>query len=533
MFELSKAILLFLFAGALFAQEPTQVPDPVSAEAGAAEVSEQTAEQLPVVEGGEPLRADSVLVDAVLEKQYRRAMIIDFDGPIFGPQHAYLNNRLQRAQRSGIDLIILRMTSPGGLLEESLELSRTLSQIDWATTVAYIPKEAISGGAIIALGCDRIYMHPRALMGDAGPIVLGVDGMFEHAEEKTVSYLSRAIREIAEAKNRPGAIAEAMVDRNLKVHAATEKSTGAVEFLTANQLSEPKVLERFEVGATIPEAGENRFLTVSGSRAVELRLAEGTFESEEELLAALTIDRRMQTRMNWIDSTVYLLNRPWMTGLILFIALIALYIELAAPGISVAGLTSLACFGLFFWSHAIGGTSGWLEVLIFALGVICIIVELFVVPGSGIFGLSGILFVLLALIMATQDFILPDTKIQWQQFQMNTLIILGSVTVVGALFVAQLLLLDSLPGMKRFQLSAPELSSPTLASSELLNQTAIEAYLPQIGDQGVAESVLRPSGKVLFGPHLTDVVTEGDYLDPGTPVEVIRREGNRIVVRKL
>ncbi len=544
-FGLSTAIFVFLLAGNLLAQDLTQDPtensrsDPSTANAEVVQpdaASPETA-SLDTAESAVGEIAGEVQVveapDPVLSKSYRRAMIIDFDGPIFGSQHAYLSNRLQRAQRSGVDLLIIRMTSPGGLLVESLDLSRQLNQIDWATTVAYIPREAISGGAIIALGCDRIYMHPRALIGDAGPIVLGDNGMFEHAEEKTVSYLSKAIREIAEANGRPGAIVEAMVDRKLKVYSAREKLGGDRKFLTATQIVDPKFAERFEIGASVPETGENRFLTVAGQRAVELDLADRTFNSEADLLAALTIERRMQTRMNWIDSTVYMLNRPWLTGLLLFVALIALYIELAAPGISVAGLTSLACFGLFFWSHAVGGTSGWLEVLIFALGVTCIIVELFVVPGSGIFGLSGILLVLLALIMATQDFILPDTKVQWEQFQMNTLIILGSVTVVGVLFVAQLLLLDSLPGLKRFQLNTPEMVGPTIAAAELLTKPATDAYVPQIGEQGVAESVLRPSGKVLFGPQLIDVVTEGDYLDPGTPVEVIRREGNRIVVRKL
>ena len=471
-------------------------------------------------------------VDKVLAKSYRLAMIIDFDSPIFGAQHAYLNNRLDRAKRFGADLIILRLTSPGGLLEESLELSRRLSAIDWATTVAYVPREAISGGAIIALGCDRVYMHPSALMGDAGPIVLGVDGMFKHAEEKTVSYLTRALREIAEAKGRPGALAEAMADRNLVVHAATERVSGSTEFLSATQLADPAIAARFDVGQKVPEAGDNRFLTVSGARAVELRLAESTFASESELIAALNIENQTETKMNWVDSTVFLLNRPWLTGLLLFIALVALYIELAAPGISFAGLTSLACFGIFFWSHALGGTSGWLEVLVFVLGVLCLLIELFVIPGMGVFGLSGILLVILSLIMATQDFLFPNSKIQWEQFQTNSLIVLGAITVVGILFVAQLIFLDSLPGLKLFQLSAPAVDV-IAPSVEYQASPRVELTLPQIGEQGVAESVLRPSGKVLFGSQLIDVVTEGDYLDPGTSVEVIRREGNRIIVRKL
>ena len=473
--------------------------------------------------------------DRVFAEQYRKAIIIDFDGPIFGAQHAYLNNRLDRAQRIGADLIIIRLKSPGGLLEESVQLARRLSEIDWATTVAFIPEEAISGGAIIALGCDRIYMRPRGLIGDAGPIVLGPDGIFEHVEEKRVSYLHVAMRELAESKNRPSALASAMADRSLKVFPVKTKVGGEMKYLSTEQIAKLEKPDDFEVGKSIPEAGESRFLTVDGSRALELKLAEGVFESESEFLAALDFDARVDTRMTWVDRTVYLLNRPWLTGLLLFVALIALYVELAAPGISVAGLTSLACFGVFFWSHALGGTSGWLEVLIFVLGVLCLVVEIFLLPGFGVFGLSGILLVLLSLIMATQDFVLPSNPGQWQQLQTNSLVVLGSIAVVSVLFVGQLLLLDSLPGLKRFQLKAPSVdpTQSAAASESLLSKPNAEQPLPLVGDHGVAESVLRPSGKVLFDKLLIDVVTEGDYLDPGTPVEVIRREGNRIVVRKV
>lgn len=523
-FGLCSAVWVAVTVGSLFAQEnPTEPLSNAS----------------PQAVGRDTVKAEEAAlpdIDRELLEQYQRVMIIDFDGPIFGSQHAYLNNRLDRAQRSGVDLIILRLTSPGGLLDESVQLARRLSAIDWATTIAYIPEEAISGGAVIALGCDRIYMRPRALIGDAGPIVLGPDGMFEHVEEKRVSYLHVAMRELAEAKGRPSALASSMADRSLKVFVVQNKVTGATQYLSEEQISKLGDNKAdFEIGASIPEAGENRFLTVNGTRAFELKLADATYESESEMLAALTFDSQIETHIHWIDRTVYLLNRPWLSGLLLFIALIALYIELAAPGISFAGLTSLACFTVFFWSHALGGTSGWLEVLIFVLGVLCMVAEIFLLPGFGVFGISGVLLILLSLIMATQDFVLPNTQIQWQQFQTNSLIVLGSVAVVGILFFAQLLLLDSLPGLKRFQLRTPGVDgSPGAAGTDLLASTlTADLVLPNVGEVGVAESVLRPSGKVLFNKQLVDVVTEGDYLDPGTPVEVIRREGNRIMVRKV
>lgn len=527
-------------------QPPIQIPNANIAESEKSnselaekdkKVAEKVAEKLASDSDEPKASADQPLLqtDPVLEQHYRRVMIIDFDGPIFGAQHAYLNNRLDRAQRLGADLIIIRLTSPGGLLVESVELARRLQEIDWATTVAFIPEEAISGGAIVALGCDRIYMRPRALIGDAGPIALGPDGIFEHVEEKTVSYLHVALRELADAKKRPSALASAMADRALKVFPVKNKTTDEVTYLSSEQITKLENANNFDVGPSIPEAGENRFLTVNGSRAQELKLAEAVFETESQLFESLNFDSMINTRMNWVDRTVYLLNRPWLSGLLLFIALIALYFEIAAPGISFAGFTSLACFGVFFWSHALGGTSGWLEVLIFVLGVLCIAIEIFLLPGFGIFGLSGILLVLLSLIMATQDFVLPNDQFQWKQLQTNSLVVLGSVAVVGILFLAQLLILDSLPGLKRFQLRTPGVQGQSAApATALLASTATpDVVLPIVGEQGVAESVLRPSGKVLFGNRLIDVVTEGDYLDPGTQVEVIRREGNRIIVRKM
>jgi membrane-bound serine protease (ClpP class) len=472
--------------------------------------------------------------DEVLQGEYRRAIVIDFDGPIFGSNQSYLNNRLDRAKREGVDLIIIRLTSPGGDMQQSLTLGNRLRDINWAKTIAFIPREAISGGAIIALGCERIYMLPRAILGDAGPIRMDPNGQFQHAEEKIVSYLSTAVRELALSKGRPGAIAEAMVDRNLKVFTANEKESGKTSYLTEAESQDPKILARYTVGPALPEAGANRFLTISGSRATELGMANGTFEDENELMKALNIETVVQTKINWVDKLVFLLNRPWITVLLLLAGLIGLYIEMAAPGISVAGFTSAVCFVIFFWSHALGGTSGWLEVLLFLLGVAAIFIELFVLPGTTLFGISGLLLVLLSLVMATQDFFLPETKFQWQQLRTNTLIVMSSVLLVGIFFLVQLFVLDSIPGLKRFQLAAPviEANLELADSPNSLQPSGVGMSLPQVGEIGVAESVLRPSGKVMFGDQLLDVISDGDYIDAGTPVEIVRREGIRITVRK-
>ena len=496
-----------------------------------AEPADQQVDSL--AEGGEPKLAEEP-VDSVLQSAFDKAYIIDVEGPIFGQFNWYLNNRLDEAERAGADVVIIRLTTPGGSLEYSMELAKRLREIDWATTIVFVPDEAISGGAILALGADRIYMTKDALLGDAGPIMqTQPGGAFEHVPEKQLSYLTEAMHTLAESGNRPGALAEAMMDRKLVVFEDTEQATGRKVFLTEKETQDPQVRGRYQIGPQVPETGQDRFLTVDGSRAVELQLSERVFASEEELLAALAPVEIQRTELNWVDKTVFILNRPWLTGLLLIVGLIGLYIELVAPGISVAGLTAVTCFGLFFWSHFLGGTSGWLEVMLFFLGVFSIICELFVLPGFGIFGVAGIGLIAGSLIMASQDFVMPANNSEWDELRFNVLLVLGSLLGVILLFFGQLLLFDSIPGLNRFKLAAPEEQAAVEIAVTGLTSGNASSGLINLGQVGVAESDLRPSGKMIADGRLYDVLTEGDYVVAGSQVEVIRLEGNSVIVRRL
>ena len=507
--------LLALGAPTGFAQDPQPARGDDTDQAPADEVNR------------EPQQVE-VKTDPLMDRSYQRAMIIDIRGPIFASLKSYLNNRISAARRNQVDLIIFRIDSPGGSLDDSIDLSRTIASIDWATTVAYIPEEAYSGAAILSLGCDRIFMHPRAVLGDAGPIQWEGDA-FRFVEPKRVSAIASVIGQLADAKRRPSALAEAMVDRKLSVYEATHKQTFARAYLTSEQIKLKEFTDQYDIGPALPETGLDRFLTVSGTRAVQLSLAEATFDSEQAMLDRLKIESLRTTKQTWVDSTVYILNRPFITGLLLLIGLVGLYLEMTVPGISVAGLVSLLCFGLFFWSHALGGTSGWLEVMLFALGVSLVAMEIFVLPGTGIFGITGVLLVVLSLVMASQDFVFPTTTVQWTTLRNNLLMVLGAIAAVVIALMVQITYFEWIPGMGRLRLEAPDADvgdAVALADSS-------GPDLPTIGDQGAAESVLRPAGKVRFGQQIVDVVTDGDFLDPGTVVEVVKREGNRIIVRKL
>ena len=161
-----------------------------------------------------------------------RAALIRFEGMIDPIHEQYFYRKLDKARTAGVDLVIVEIDSPGGYVDSSLKLAEHLRDLPWATTVAYVPREALSGAAIMALGADEIVLAPEARLGDAGPIFQGEDALFRHAPEKIRSHLVRQVRDLAERQGRPPALAEAMVDMDLIVYRVTNRDGGQVTFMS-------------------------------------------------------------------------------------------------------------------------------------------------------------------------------------------------------------------------------------------------------------------------------------------------------------
>ncbi|NUQ63558.1 MAG: peptidase, partial [Pirellulales bacterium] len=296
-------------------------------------------------------------------RKFNHGVVIRFDGMITSMREQYLYRKLEEAKRRGADLVVLEIDSPGGQLQESLAIAQKLGALDWAYTVAYVPREALSGAAIAALGANEIVMGPKARMGDAGPIFLAEDFLFRHAPEKIRSDLARQMRDLAEARGRAPALAEAMVDMDLVVYHVKNKQTGKEAYLSDHEIQASDRPDDWEKIKPVLESREGHFLEVNGRRAVELGLAEATASSREEVARRYGLDGNLPVlEATFVDTAVYELNRPLVTGLLFVVGLVALYIEFSAPGISIGGLTAGLCFTLFFWSRFMGGTAGWLEV---------------------------------------------------------------------------------------------------------------------------------------------------------------------------
>jgi membrane-bound serine protease (ClpP class) len=470
------------------------------------------------LQGGKPVRP------AALEP----AVIIRAEGRIDSLFREYLFRHLDAARSRGAKLVILEINSPGGTVPDSLAVAQRLRETNWAYTIAYVPNMALSGAAFLSLGCDEIIMGHEAQLGDAGPVIQGPDAAFRHAPEKMVSKLAVDLRTLAEAKGRPPALCEAMVNKDLEVFEVTNHKTGQKAFMSDVDLRAAPDRQDWEQGNLVIESRKGLFFTCTGKRAVELSLASASVSDRAALMTNLGLLKMPEIlEYTWVDTFAFVLNLWPVTVLLLLVALVCLYIELHAPGIGVAGILSGFCIALFFWSRFLGGTADWLEVTLFVGGVICVGLELFVTTGTLVAGVSGFLMILASLVMAGQENWIPADQYEVRSLLNNLAAIAGAgvIFVMVAAFLSHRL--RATPMFSRLMLEPPESGTVAVESG-----SAPRGALLAVGTRGVSATALRPIGKARFGDQSCEVTAEG-IIDPGRPIQVVEITGGRIVVAEV
>lgn len=483
-------------------------------------------------------RTSIVAQDVPAEKTYQQAVLIRFQGTITPLLEQFVFRKLELAERRGADLIVIEIDSPGGYLDSSFNVAEQLRDLDWADTVAFVPHQAISGAAIVALGCDKIVMAPDARIGDAGAIFQGEDALFRYVGEKARTDQARRIRDLAAAKGRSPALAEAMVDMDLVVYHVRNQVTEETALMTDYEIEASDQPADWVKLKPVIESRESHFLELNGKRAVELGLASGLSPNRKELKTQLRIGGNLLVlEPTAVDTTVTILNFPLVTGLLLVIAVVALLIEASAPGVGIGGLISGLCFALFFWSRFLGGTAGWLEVILFAAGLVFLAIELFVIPGFGVAGVSGLLLMLASILMASQHFIVPHTGRELNATVSSLAVLVGAGIGVMIATMAISHFRGSIPILSWMALEPPDPEAPrdptAGGKAKPLPAAADRTFPVQVGDWGVTESALRPAGRVKFQSEYVDVVSDGAFVEAGRQVRVIEISGNRVQVREV
>ena len=295
-------------------------------------------------------------------------------------------------------------------------------------TVAYVPSEARSVAAVVALACDQVVVYPRT--------VLGGSGAYEPTARE-IDDARRVIREkLAPRKGRSWSLVAAMIDPHLTVYRATR--LGETEYFCDEELAEQFEPGKWEKGEVITTPG--RPLKIDGTQAEEYHLANRVVESFAEFKQYYGLENDPTlVEPGWadfLDPGAGLAGRGRAAAVHRHRGAVR---RTPAPGTAVGGFVAAVCFLLFFWSRYLGGTAGWLEVTLFVAGVACLLLEVFVIPGFGIFGLGGGAMVLASIILASQTSgsIIPHNDYQFEQLQSSLLTV--AAAGLGVIVLATLL----------------------------------------------------------------------------------------------
>ncbi len=397
----------------------------------------------------------------------------------------FVERSLDEAAAAGADAVILELDTPGGRVDAAQKIVTAIQDAE-VPVYAYVNPWALSAGAMIALATDGIFMRDGSVLGAATP----VNGQGEKAPEKIVSAMRSEMRALAERRGLDPRVAEAMVDENVAVDGVVE--SGQLLTLTTNEAE--------KVGFAQPVTDLQDVLSRIG----------------------LPDARVVDMQVNWAEGLVRFITHPMVAPLLLSLGFLGLLIEIKTPTFGLAGAAGGIALALFFGGHYLVGLAGMEEIILLAAGVALLGIEVFLIPGFGVFGILGILGVLGSIYLSLVGNL--STAVDYSHAAM---ILSLSVLIV---LVSAWALLRTLPRNRRLLRSGIMLGESTTRETGYTS-AAMRADL--VGRQGTAATDLRPAGVGLFGDERLDIVAEEGWLAAGTPIEVVRSEGYRHVVRAM
>jgi membrane-bound serine protease (ClpP class) len=461
-------------------------------------------------------------------------------GPINGEMKERVKRRIRQALGEKTNVLIMELACGGGESSIANDLALFLSGLndnrrEPVETIAYVTNRARDTTAFLAFACDKIVMQREIKQNgqliQEGAVLGGFDRyLLDHPGQEAA--MRGNLANIAEKKHYPRILAEGMLNRDLRVYAVkSTKEESARKFISKADLdADQQGQRRWHSTQVVKE--ENQYLTLAAEQARDLGVAREVVNNFEELCELEGISRSdvRTADSDWLDGLVDFLRDPWTSVILVMLGITCLILELKMPGVGLPGIVSAICFLLFFWSHSqVSGQIVWLAFLLFLLGLILIGLEIFVIPGFGIAGISGIILVLGSIGLVAYGH-WPRSNEEWigygQALGPFTLAIAGAI--VSAFLLARYL--PHIPYANRLMLKPQEEAGE-------FGEEAADSIHPEmaalLGAIGVAATPLRPAGKVQFGDDFVDVVAEGSYVLPGTRVQVIEIEGNRIVVKEV
>jgi len=399
--------------------------------------------------------------------------LISIKGTIDLGLSSYVQRALEEAILNKAKAVILEVDTFGGRVDAAIQIRDKIINLN-IPSVAYIKNRAWSAGALIALSAKYILMDKGASIGAAEP---------RPADEKNISALSAEFASTAQSRGRPEKIAAAMVDKDIEIENIIEK---------------------------------DKILTLNTEQAIKLNFVDGIALNVEEVLNFLNLQdvKIKYISPNWAENISRFVTNPVVSSLLLSIGFLGLIIEFWTLGWGIAGSIGIISLSLFFGGHIIVGLAGWEAIILFLVGFFLLLAEIFLIPGFGLTGISGIIAILTSIFLTFGNII---------QATYSILIALG-FTIVGFF-----LLIRYIPATRTWR----KFILFTKQEKELGYSVGIKNSKRLIGKEGIAITPLRPSGMVEVNGEKLNAITRGEYVDSNTKIKIISVEGNKIVVEAV
>lgn len=406
------------------------------------------------------------------------------------------------------DIILIHMNTYGGTVVDADSIrTRILNSL--IPVWVFIDNNAASAGALISISADSIYMRPGANIGAA--TVVNQTG--EKAPDKYQSYFRSTMRSTAQS------------------HGADTLITGKdtlVKWFRDPIIAEAMVDEDVYIPNLIDTG---KILTFTAVEAVKNGYCEGIVNSVDELLQQANINdyEIKEFKPTTIDIIIGFLTHPIVSGLLIMAIIGGIYFEMHTPGIGFPLIIALiAAVGYFAPLYLEGLAENW-EIVVFVVGLILIALEIFVIPGFGIAGISGIILAVAGLTLS----LLNNVRFNFEPVSGQALLV-ALLTVTISVFVGFFLALYL--GGKMLTAKKGIFNTLALHSEQISSEGFVGVDLKQfqmVGKTGTAQTVLRPAGKVMIGEELWDAKSEDGFIDKGQAIRVIRHEAAQLYVEKL
>ncbi|HPR30996.1 MAG TPA: NfeD family protein [Prolixibacteraceae bacterium] len=413
----------------------------------------------------------------------------------------------EQADSLDAQLILIHMNTYGGTVVDADSIRTRIINSDIPVWV-FIDNNAASAGALISIACDSIYMRPGANIGAATV----VDQTGQKAPDKMQSYFRSIMR-------------------------ATAQSHGADTLITATdtlikwfrdpEIAEAMVDEDVYIKGIIDTG---KVLTFTAVEAMEHGFCEGIADNVDDLLKQANINNYVieEYKPTRIDRIIGFLTNPIISGLLIMAIIGGIYFELQTPGIGFPLIVSiLAAIGYFAPLYLEGLAENW-EIILFIVGLILIALEIFVIPGFGVAGASGILLAVIGLTLS----LVNNIRFNFEDVEGKSILV-ALLTVTVSLFLGFILSLWL--GRKLFTATHGPLQGLALTSTQQKDEGFIGVDVKQlqmVGKTGIAYTVLRPSGKVRIDNDIWDAKAENSFIDKNQPIVVVRQEAGQLYVEK-